>query len=325
MQGTILRTVTERLRSLGEFGLIRTLVEGLPEAAGVLVGPGDDAAVLDASGKPLLATADILIEGAHFDLALSSYADVGYKSIAVNVSDVAAMGGRPRWALVSIGAPAATPPRDLEYLYEGIGDAAREFEIGIVGGDTVRAERLVVSISLIGEAASTPVLRSGAHAGDALVVTGPLGAASAGLALLRAAKENEQARAFLGAHPELARAHRRAQARVAAGRALALAGAHAMIDVSDGFCADVGHICEASGVGVLIDDVPLAPGVEGAARILGIEAVRFALAGGDDYELAAAIETPLPGALVAGRFTEEPGVRLASGAPVPAGWDHFRA
>lgn len=306
---------------LGEFGLIDRLRAHLPGADGVEIGPGDDAAVLQGSGRPLLGTADLLLEGAHFDLAFSSLSDVGFKSIAVNASDIAAMGGRPRWALISLGVHGAMGVDAVDELYAGVAEAARAYGVAIVGGDTIRSDRLIVSVAMIGEAEFTPVLRSGARPGDRLVVTGPVGAAASGLALLRAAAGDHDARALLEKFPDLARAHRRGRARIDEGQTLARAGAHAMIDVSDGLAADVAHICTASGVGVTLDTVPLADGVREVAGWLGEDPVTFALGGGDDYELAAAVEGEM--FTVVGRFTAGDGVHRADGGEIPLGWDHL--
>lgn len=282
----------EDARDLGEFGLIDRLVARLgPVGEGVLVGPGDDAAVVR-SATTALATSDLLLEGVHFDFAFSSPADVGWKALAVNISDIAAMGGVPRYALVSLGAPASTPVATLEGVYDGLAECAGSYGVSIVGGDTVGADSLIVSVAVLGEAGPAGVVsRSGARAGDVVCVTGSLGAAAAGLWILRAAHEDERAGQLLDRYPSLSSAHRRPTPRVRAGLAAAAAGATAMIDISDGFAADVGHICDASDVGVELraSSVPIAPGVEDVARWAGTERLRLALGGGDDYELAIAI------------------------------------
>lgn len=328
----------EDLSSLGEFPLIERLVRRLPEGARVLLGPGDDAAILQAPSGIMLATADLLLEGVHFNLALSSTRDVGFKALAVNVSDIAAMGGEPRFALVSLGASSHMDVSALEDLYDGIGEAAREFGVAVAGGDTVSAPNLTVSVAVLGEAGPYgPVRRDGAQPGDVLCVTGDLGGAAAGLALLRAAAADPVARALLETFPGLAEAHRRGRARVAEGRAAAACGARAMIDVSDGLVADVGHICERSRVGAVLDEttLPLASGLEEVARWAGVAPRMFALAGGDDYELAIAMPrerlkefaariAPVS-VTVVGEVVEGDRVRLASGADLPAaGWEHFR-
>ncbi|MFA5890096.1 MAG: thiamine-phosphate kinase [Actinomycetota bacterium] len=327
------------LSSIGEFGLIRRLVGRLDPAVGVIVGPGDDAAVLAPRPGFVLATTDMLVEGVHFDLRFSGPADVGFKALAVNVSDVAAMGGSPWWATVALGVPAGTPVEVLEGIYDGLAEAARAYGVAVAGGDTVIAPALILSVSMTGTAGPhPPVCRDGARAGDVICVTGDVGAASAGLTLLRAAATDPDARALLKRYPGLAVAHRRARARVAAGRAAAEFGATAMIDVSDGIWADVGHICERSGLGAVINEaaVPIASGVAEVAERLSCKSWELALGGGDDYELVIVLpESAVPnlaGALgevaltVIGRMQEGSGVALVGGSKIPSfGWDHFRS
>jgi len=328
VRDSILRSMGEQLSDIGEFGLIRRLLGRVPvEGAGVVTGPGDDAAVVEVGDRMLIATADLLVEGRHFDRRFSTAADIGFKALTVNMSDIAAMGGRPRWALISIGAPADEPVATLEDLYDGIAEAARASGVVVIGGDTVGADAIIVSVAVLGEPGEGGVVgRSGARAGDLLGVTGGIGGAAAGLALLRAAERDPEARALLERFPNLADAHRRARARIREGMAATVAGAHAMIDVSDGLAQDVGHIAEASGTGVVLQtvDVPLEPGVAEASAW----GASSALTGGDDYELAIAVApedldrlrdalAPTPFTIV-GRFGADPGPDL------PSGWDGFR-
>lgn len=298
------------LRAVGEFDVIARMLARLrAPSERVVLGPGDDAGVLDWKAEQVVATADLLVEGTHFDRGFSSLADIGYKAIAVNCSDLAAMGACPVAALVSLG---VREQDEGPAVYDGIAEAAARFGVDILGGDTVRAERLIISVAALGEAPGPIVGRAGARAGDVLVVTGSLGGAAAALAAFRAGVPIDE---------EGARRHRRPTARVEEGIALARAGAHAMIDVSDGLVADVGHICSASGVGVEVD-------VE-ALRTLapqGPDGLSFALSGGDDYELLAAIGSDAvpAGATVIGRFDAVPGVRRSDGEQIVlAGWDHF--
>lgn len=324
----------EDLSDLGEFEVIRRLLARLP-AGELIVPPGDDAAAV-MTGSETLATADLLVEGRHFDLAFSSPADVGFKALSVNASDIAAMGGRPRYALLSVGAPGPTPASVLEGLYDGVAEAARAHGVAVAGGDTVGADEIIVSVAMLGEPGDGGVVRrSGARDGDLLCVTGELGAAAAGLFLLRAAGADASARALAERFPNLIAAHRRGKARVREGEAAAVAGARAMIDVSDGLLADAGHLCEQSGVGVVIDahHVPRALGVQETEEWSGFEGI--ALSGGDDYELCFALA---PGDLdatnralaptavtVVGRFVQGGGVEVAGGAsPTSPGWDSFR-
>ncbi|MBW3556852.1 MAG: thiamine-phosphate kinase [Actinobacteria bacterium] len=250
-----------------EFEAIQRIRRSLPPPPPTEVWIGDDTAVLSGmSGETLLA-ADLVVAGVHADLALVGLDDVGWKAVAVNVSDVAAMGGAPRYLVVSVAGPRGT---DLDLLYAGISSAAATYGCSVVGGDLSSAPILVVAVTVVGDGGDggrPPVLRSGASAGDTVFVTGPLGGSAAGLRLLRSGADEGP----------LVQAHRRPQARVAEGRAARDAGATAMIDVSDGFGADLGHLLDSSAVGAEIDEDAL-PVVEGATR-------EEAWAGGEDYEL----------------------------------------
>ncbi|MCA1830793.1 MAG: thiamine-phosphate kinase [Actinomycetota bacterium] len=313
------------LRALGEFGVLQRLLARLPEPSRVHVGPGDDAAVLRIAG-PIIATADLLTEGRHFDLAFSSMRDVGFKAIAVNASDVAAMGGTPVAALISLGADGSTGVESLESLYDGVADAARLFGLDVAGGDMVGSDRLIVSVALIGRA-ERPVLRSGARAGDALCVTGTVGGAAAGLSLLRAAGHDPRARSLIEEFPNLIERHRRGCARVREGQAASSLGARAMIDVSDGVAQDAMHIAEASGCGVVIDEaLPLELGVAEVAAWLGEDPATVAIRGGDDYELLIAVESEAVEAL-RDAVAPTPLTRIGSFDDASrldaAGWDHF--
>ncbi|MEX2556288.1 MAG: thiamine-phosphate kinase [Actinomycetota bacterium] len=330
----------EDARDLGEFGLIARLVSRLgPPGENVVLGPGDDAAALRFGGTAL-ATADLLLEGVHFDFAFSSPGDIGWKALAVNLSDIAAMGGVPRYALVSLGAPASTPVATLEALYDGLGECARTFGVSVVGGDTVGSDRLIVSVAVLGDAGPSGVVRrGGARTGDVVCVTGSVGGAAAGLWLLRAAHEDERAVALLERFPALVAAHRRPKPRVPEGLAAAAVGATAMIDVSDGLAADVGHLCDASGIGVEMRaaSVPMAEGVTDVAAWAGADRNRLVLGGGDDYELAIAIPAaqvralaealaPTPVTPIGELVGDDRVLIEPDGARSPLaglGWDHF--
>jgi thiamine-monophosphate kinase len=262
------------------------------------------------------------VAGVHVDLALVGADDVGWKALAVTVSDIAAMGGRPLHALVTVAGPLADV--DVDALYEGLLDAAEAFKCPIVGGDLSASPTLVVAVAVTGTVdGGQPVLRSGASPGDLLFVTGPLGSSAAGLALLRSARAGEA--------PDLALAHRRPRARLAEGRAARAAGATAMIDLSDGLSSDVRHLAAASGVGVALDRVPVAVGV---ARAMGDDGEAAALGGGEDYELlfaapdAARVELTFSAAgltlpLLIGRCTADPGERGLGDRELPTGgWEH---
>jgi thiamine-monophosphate kinase len=296
---------------------------------------GDDAAVVaPASGGRIVLATDLVVGGVHFDLALSSAEDVGYKALMVTVSDFAAMGVRPAHALVSIAAPAGT---DVDLLGAGLAEAAGEVSCVIVGGDLAQSPVLVLSTAAFGVAEPgglPPLLRSGAQPGDELFVTGPLGRSAAGLRLLRSTVGSTAAATpgsstatesgFRPPGPDLIHAHRRPVARLAEGEAARRSGATAAIDLSDGLVGDLGHLAASSGVGVELDTVPVA---EGATR-------DEALGGGEDYELVVATGTPddlvaaflaadLAAPLPIGRCNDRPGQLTLNGVALPlTGWRH---
>ncbi|MFL6187571.1 MAG: thiamine-phosphate kinase [Actinomycetes bacterium] len=321
-----------KLSELGEFGLIARLTGGLELGPGVEVGVGDDAAVLEPShGHKLVVTTDVLVEGLDFTAALSEPEDWGWKAVAANLSDLAAMGAEARWLVLALTVPGPTPVATLERVYAGVGEACRAFGVALVGGDVSAGPVLSLAVTALGEA-ERPVLRSGARPGDRLCVTGPLGAAAAGLGLLQ--RDDRAAGDLLGRFPGLAAAHRRPIPALAMGLALARAGASALIDVSDGLAGDALHLAEASGVGLEVHDatVPLAPGVAEAAALLGLDPLELALGGGEDFVLAAALPraADLGGVLDCGRFIPDPGTRVrqtATGQRPLTGlaYDHFSA
>jgi len=272
----------------------------------------------------------VLVEGRHFSAELSSPADWGWKAVAANCSDVVAMGALPRWLVLALTVPAATPVELLDQVYAGIGEACRAFAVELVGGDMSDGPALSLAVTALGEAERV-VTRAGARPGDRLAVSGPLGAPTAGLALLR--RDDEAARELLGRFPALAAAHRRPCPDLGAGPRLAQAGVTAMLDVSDGLAGDALHLAEASGTGLEIDDgsVPLAPGVREAAGLLGRDPVELALGGGEEFVLAVAVPAgaAVAGLLDCGAFTAMPDhrVHLTPTGPAPlAGiaFDHFR-
>jgi thiamine-monophosphate kinase len=318
----------------GEFAAIERLQARLPGPPAGEVWIGDDAAVLRPRDGPLVLTTDLSVAGVHGDLRLIGLDDLGWRALAAAVSDVAAMGARPDGAVVAVAGP---PSTDLDLLYEGIAASSEAHRCPVVGGDLSNAAEIVLAVAVTGhlEGDLGPVLRSGARAGDHLFVTGPLGAGAAGLRLLRARAEprtrsERGARARVGASARsdedvvLEAAHRRPRARLDEGETARLAGARAMVDVSDGLLADLGHVADASGVGFRLDDVPVSPGAT----------IEDALGGGEDYELVVA--TPHPEQLVAafadaglrrplpiGTCTADPTDRTLAGKPTTAlGWEH---
>jgi thiamine-monophosphate kinase len=250
------------------------------------VGIGDDAAAIAwRDGETLLLTTDALLENVHFRRSTATLRDIGAKAIAVNVSDIAAMGGEPCYALLALALPPSLPVTDVDELYAGIHDMARRHGVAVVGGDTCAGPGgIVLSVTLVGRIAGAPLRRSGARAGDAILVTGTLGASAAGLALLEQGPGAlSPAAVEAGVEP-----HRLPTPRVAEGRLIrASGGATAMIDVSDGLVTDLGHIAAESGVGARIDvaALPLSEATRAVARALGRDPVRWALSGGEDYEL----------------------------------------
>jgi thiamine-monophosphate kinase len=309
---------------MNEGEIIRRISGDLPQVPPeVLVAIGDDCAVLLLGGRTWVAASDMLVFGHHFK-GWAAPEDVGYKAVAVNVSDVAAMGGTPRFVLVSGGA--ADPGTTLRCM-EGVLEACEEFGIYPLGGDTTRADCLTVDVAILGELAAPPVLRSGARPADSLAVTGELGASAAGLLALRSGEAGPQ---------RLVRKHLRPEPRVAAGRAAASVGINAMIDLSDGLASDVRHICELSGVGCRVDlgRLPIAGDTREFAKSLGREPEILAARGGEDYELLMAAPEPVLKALAAsvevpvtviGEVTEGGVVFERGGESVEglAGWDHF--
>jgi thiamine-monophosphate kinase len=266
---------------------IRALAATRNGTGGVRVGIGDDCAVLEPrSDVALLATTDLMIEDVHFRRRWAEPAAIGWKSIAVNLSDIAAMGGRPRWALVALACPEGTSAEEIEAFYEGALAVARAHQVAIVGGDTSASPSgWLINVTLLGEAA-TPRLRSTARAGDTVAVTGTLGRAAAGLAVL----ERETAPADVDAAQlaELTAAHLRPTARVAEGAWLAGAGGvTAMMDLSDGLGIDLPRLLGESGVGaeVDVDRVPVDASTRAVAAALSRDATAWATGGGEDYEL----------------------------------------
>jgi thiamine-monophosphate kinase len=273
---------------LGEFGLIARVSRGIPRAGDrVVLGIGDDtAAVRLTPGYLLLATCDVQVENVHFILDRTTPELLGRKALAVNLSDVAAMGGIPRFALVSLGLPPSTPVAVVDGLYDGLRAEAEEYGVTLVGGNVSSArEGIFVDITLLGEVEPERLLgRSGARLGDRLVVTGHPGDSAGGLALVLDTS--------LSVPPDIAEplllAHRRPTPRVGAGRAIGALGlGHALIDLSDGLAGDLGHVVEASAVGAVVwaDRLPISPELRALGSLLGRDPLEWALRGGEDYEL----------------------------------------
>lgn len=338
------RAVT--LRRLGERGLIARARRRLPPPPpDVLVGIGDDAAAIAWPGGTLLLTTDTLIEDVHFRLRTTPLRALGQKALAVNLSDIAAMGGEPRFALLALALPPTASVADVDELYAGLCDMADRHGVALVGGDTCTdPDRLVLTLTVAGRVDGAPVRRSGARAGDVILVTGTLGAAAGGLSLLDREPGGATPPVPDAVAAPLLAAHRTPIPRVAEGRAARAAGATAMIDLSDGLATDLGHIAEESGVGaqVRLAALPVAEATRRAAGLLGESAWSWAVSGGEDYELcltaradqatevAARImaETGTPVTPIGDVRPAADGVRFVDerGRPVEvrAGFEHFR-
>lgn len=309
------------LGDVGEFGLVAAVTARLPQGPGVLLGPGDDAAVVAAPDGRVVVTTDLLVQDRHFRLEWSSARDVGHKAAAQNLADVAAMGARPVALVVGLAAPAALPVAWASALADGLRAECDRVGASVVGGDVVAADVVTVAATALGDLGGRePVTRAGARPGDVVVLAGRLGLAEAGLELLRAG---------LVGPPAALAAHRRPRPPYPLGPALARAGATAMVDVSDGLLADLGHVATASGVRIDLDPaaLPLPRTLRAAAAALGVDPLGWVLTGGEDHALVATLPPscrPPAGCRVVGRVL--PGVGVTVGGvprPGPPGHDHF--
>ena len=327
-----------KLSDLGEFGLIERLarIVRTPGAEDLIVGIGDDAAVWRASSEFLIATTDTMVEGVHFIAGQAPWADVGWKALAVNISDIAAMGGTPLFALVTLALPPDMPVDSAEIMYAGLAECAREYGVTVVGGDVVHALQTSITVALIGKAEhrdAEPLLlrRDAARAGDLIAVTGTLGDSAAGMRRLQEGAE---------ADDPLARRHLWPRPSLVIGEMAVKIGVACAIDVSDGLLQDVGHVCLRSRVGAVIRaaDIPLSGELRTAYPD---DALRLACTGGEDYELVLVADRDLLNALppmiglvpltVIGEIVDDPEhlARLLDDAGneitfEPGGWDAFR-
>ena len=311
----------QTLADLGEFVVIDRLVDGRAQASTVLVGPGDDAAVLASTDGRTVVSTDMLVEGRHFRRDWSTPHDVGRKAIAQNAADIEAMGATATAFVVAFGAPGDTLGDDVARLSDGMWEEARRFGAGIVGGDLVAAPQWVISVTALGDLGGRrPVLLGGARPGHAVAVVGDLGRSGAGYALWRGAIDD---------YPELRRGHLVPSVPYGQGRVAADAGATAMTDVSDGLLADLGHVAEASGVGIELSREALCAdreAVDAAAVTTGDDPWAWVLAGGEDHALVATFPGDVPnGWRRIGSVVEGAGGVLVDGAhwTGATGWESF--
>lgn len=333
------------VREIGEFGLLeRISAISSGQAAGVVKGIGDDVAVLDVSGPEyLLATSDIQVEGVHFIRETITPYQLGRRVVAINVSDIAAMGGEPRWALVSLALPGSTEVGYVEEMYRGMSEQAAPAGISIVGGNLSRiSSTVIVDLTLLGVVAPERlILRSTARAEDAILVTGSPGESRAGLELIR----RPDLAPGSSSRQKLIERHLCPQPRLAEGQLLARSGkVTSMIDVSDGLAGDLFHICESSGKGAEIEaaSLPISPAVSEIARAADADSLQWVLSGGEDYELLFTADPKSVSHLrkmlmdetgtsctQIGKITAETcrvKIRLADGKSIHTsvkGWDHF--
>jgi thiamine-monophosphate kinase len=306
---------------LGEFALIDAITARLTTSSAVLLGPGDDAAVIAAPDARVVASTDVLVDGRHFRRAWSEPADVGHRAAAANLADIAAMGAVPTALLVGLALPADLPTAWVTALADGLHDECVSAGAVIVGGDVVRSDTLVISVTALGTLEGRDaVTRAGAVPGDLVAVAGRLGWAAAGLAVL--------SRGFRSPRV-LVDAHRRPAPPYAEGPRAALLGATAMTDVSDGLVADLGHVAAASDVSIEIssDAFHVPQEFQDTARALNADPLAWLLTGGDDHALVATfppdVDLPMAWSVI-GRVVEGAGV-VVDGQPYDGtgGWQSF--
>ena len=324
-----------KVSELGEFGLIDLLAEIATKSRPkpLLVDIGDDAAAWRSEAGIQLATTDALIQDVHFTLNTTTWRELGWKALAVNLSDIAAMGGMPQYALVSLALPGETDVEHMTQLYQGMAEQARLFDVAIAGGNVAAAPIVILSLAVIGNAQGNILTRAAASPGDRIAVTGYLGSSAAGMAMLKKGLQfDEQTSAYLR------QAHLKPYPRVLEGQLLARHGVRAAIDLSDGLVSDLAKLCKAGKVGARLfsDRIPIHPSVR---KFFKDDYLNLALGGGEDYELLftgsmAVMDKvrgllPCPISVIGEIVSEEPGtVRLfdARGEEIKLekkGWEHF--
>jgi thiamine-monophosphate kinase len=303
----------------GEFGLIEALTGIFAQGDQVVVGPGDDAAVLRVRTGHVVVSTDLMVEGRHFRRDWVSAADVGHRAAAQNLSDINAMGGRATSLTIGLAAPADLPAEWALEFARGFAEECALVGASVVGGDLSRADQIVIAVTVLGACTVAPVVRSGARPGDVLALCGRQGWAAGGMAVL--------GRGFRSPRV-LVEAYRRPEPPYDAGPVAADAGATSMIDVSDGLLADAGHVATASGVAIDVhrDAFEVAEPLQAVGAALGADPLQFILGGGDDHALLATFpDGSVPdGWLVVGAVAEGAGVTVdGEEYDGPTGWTHF--
>jgi len=331
---------TVKVSELGEFGLIDLIQKKIAASRSsrnpnLIIGAGDDAAAWQGDGTVQLATTDSLVDGVHFSRDITSWYELGWKALAISLSDIAAMGGLPQYALVTLALPADSEVDDAISLLQGMLDLAEPHGVAIAGGDIVRASLVVITTAVTGSAPDREHLltRASAMPGDRIAVTGYPGTAAAGLRMLR-----EKIKVKPEASTLLSEAFLKPDPRVAEGQLLIKHGVRTAIDISDGLISDLGHICESSQVSarIEVDRLPIAPAVKAN---FSQEALELALSGGEDYELLFTAgadiiekitrEAVCPVTVIGDIITGETGkIDLVDNRGNPfvltgGGWDHF--
>jgi thiamine-monophosphate kinase len=304
---------------VGEFPLIERLRNEFQQGEQVLVGPGDDAAVLRIKNGHVVVSTDLLVEGRHFRRDWASAADIGHRAAAANLSDINAMGGRAHSLTIGLAAPRDLPVSWALEFAQGFAEECALVGASVVGGDLTSADSLVVAVTVLGSCTQSPVLRSGAEPGDVLALCGRQGWAAGGLAVL--------GRGFRSPRV-LVEAYRRPDPPYDAGRVAAEAGATSMIDISDGLLAEARHLAEESGVAIDVrrDAFDIAEPLHAVAAATGADPLSFVLGGGEDHSLLATFPSAdVPdGWTVIGSVTEGSGVTVDGGEyDGPTGWTHF--
>jgi thiamine-monophosphate kinase len=315
--------MTVSLSETGEFGLIDRITARLGTGPTVLLGPGDDGAVVAAPDGRVVASTDVLVEGRHFRTDWASATDIGHRAAAANLADIAAMGATPTALLVALCAPPDLEVSWAEGLADGLGAEAAVAGASVVGGDISSSPTLTIAVTALGDLrGASPVRRDGARDGDVIAVAGRLGYAAAGLAILTRG---------LRSPTVIVDAYRRPIVPYHSGPAAVRLGATSMIDISDGLLQDLGHVAKASGVRLDVDRdlLEVGPHVSDVASTLGVDPYAWILTGGDDHALAATFPPDVrltDDWRVIGRVGAGSGVTVNGAAydEGPIGWDHFR-